>query len=271
MSQFTNKIVTGDFFKKLPESIMDGKTIQTKREVLRITMSLFDPLRFLSPVTIASRILMLEIWKPGLGWDDQLSKTLFEKWQKWLKQLQQIKDVKVPRCFSKYLILAQDVQFHVFCDASEQTYTAVNYLRIEAENIEVALVVSKARVSLRAVTIPKMELMAAVLGSRLLTAMKIRVIWRIHKSKFLSDETKQPIICDERVRRGDWPIGRLVNVLPGDDGVVRVAKVKYAHGYIQRPVTKLAVISLNDGCGDSIGMDEPIRGGECSKGATSTI
>jgi hypothetical protein len=31
------------------------------------------------------------------------------------------------------------------------------------------------------------------------------------------------------------------------------------------------VISLNDGCGDSIGMDEPIRGGECSKGATSTI
>jgi hypothetical protein len=59
-------------------------------------------------------------------------------------------------------------------------------------------VVSKARVSLRAVTIPKMELMAAVLGSRLLTAMKIRVIGRIHKSKFLSDETKQPIILDGR-------------------------------------------------------------------------
>jgi hypothetical protein len=104
----------------------------------------------------------------------------------------------VPRCFSKYLKLAQDVQFYVFCDASEQTYTAVIYLRIEAENIEVALVVSKARVSLRAVTIPKMELMAAVLGSRLLTAMKIRVIGRIHKSKFLSDETKQPIILDGR-------------------------------------------------------------------------
>jgi hypothetical protein len=90
MSQFTNKIVTGEFFKKLPESIMDGKTIQTKREVLHITMSLSDPRRFLSPVTIASRILMQEIWKPGLGWDDQLSKTLYEKWQKWLKQLQQI-------------------------------------------------------------------------------------------------------------------------------------------------------------------------------------
>jgi hypothetical protein len=134
-----------------------------------------------------------------LGWDDQLSKTLFEKWQKWLKQLHIIKDVKVPRCFSKYLQLAQDVQFHVFCEASQQTYTAVIYLRIEAENITVALVVSKARVSpLRAVTIPKMELMAAVLGSRLLTAMKIRVIGRIHESKFLSDETKQPIILDGR-------------------------------------------------------------------------
>jgi hypothetical protein len=31
------------------------------------------------------------------------------------------------------------------------------------------------------------------------------------------------------------------------------------------------VADINDGCGDSIGIDEPIRGGECSKGATSTI
>jgi hypothetical protein len=52
-------------------------------------------------------------------------------------------------------------------------YPAVVYLRIDAENIKFTFVVSKARVStLRAVTIPKMELMAAVLGSRLLTAMK---------------------------------------------------------------------------------------------------
>jgi hypothetical protein len=27
-------------------------------------------------------------------------------------------------------------------------------------------------------------------------------------------------ICDERVRRGDWLIGRVVNVYPGDDGIV---------------------------------------------------
>jgi hypothetical protein len=61
MSQFTNKIVIREFFKKLPESIMDGKTSQTKREVLRVTMSLFDPLGFLSPVTIASRIQYLMV------------------------------------------------------------------------------------------------------------------------------------------------------------------------------------------------------------------
>jgi hypothetical protein len=42
---------------------------------------------------------------------------------------------------------SSNVQFHVFCDASEQAYTDVIYLRIEAEYIQVAFLVSKTRVS----------------------------------------------------------------------------------------------------------------------------
>jgi hypothetical protein len=56
-------------------------------------------------------------------------------------------------------------------------------------------------------------------------------------------------ICDELVRRGDWPIGRVVSVYPGDDGVVRVVKWKTSHGYLKRPVAKLAVVVLNANTG----------------------
>jgi hypothetical protein len=53
-------------------------------------------------------------------------------------------------------------------------------------------------------------------------------------------------ICEEGVRRGDWPIGRVFDVFPGQDGVVRMAKVR-THGYLVRPVAKLVVIVLGKG------------------------
>jgi hypothetical protein len=57
-------------------------------------------------------------------------------------------------------------------------------------------------------------------------------------------------ICDELVRRrGDWPIGRVVSVYPGDDGVVRVVKWKTSNVYLKRPVAKLAVVVLNANTG----------------------
>jgi hypothetical protein len=60
-------------------------------------------------------------------------------------------------------------------------------------------------------------------------------------------------ICEEGVRRGDWAIGRVVDVFPGQDGVVRVAKVRTFHGYLVRPVAKLVVIVLDKGTEKCIG------------------
>jgi len=43
--------------------------------------------------------------------------------------------------------------------------------------------------------------------------------------------------------RGQWPMGRIVEVYPGVDGHVRVAKVKLANGKIVvRPIAKLCIL-----------------------------
>ena len=42
--------------------------------------------------------------------------------------------------------------------------------------------------------------------------------------------------------RGQWPLGRVIEVFPGKDGLVRTAKVKTASATFVRPVTKLALI-----------------------------
>lgn len=47
--------------KRVPVEITSGKRRPTKREMLRVIMSLFDPLAFLTPLTIRSKILLQDV------------------------------------------------------------------------------------------------------------------------------------------------------------------------------------------------------------------
>lgn len=49
-------------------------------------------------------------------------------------------------------------------------------------------------------------------------------------------------MADPKVPRGEWPLGRVVKVYTGDDGLVRYADVRTQNTTLRRPVTKLAVI-----------------------------
>lgn len=77
----------------------------------------------------------------------------------------------MPRCYRLKTSIGQQntIQLHTFVDASENGYAAVAYLRFEENGmVECALVGAKARVApLRFVSIPKLELQAAITGARL--------------------------------------------------------------------------------------------------------
>jgi len=44
----------------------------------------------------------------------------------------------------------------------------------------------------------------------------------------------------------EWRLGRVLEVLPGKDGVVRVARVLTSRGVVTRPVVKLVLLPGND-------------------------
>ena len=71
------------------------------------------------------------------------------------------------------LIIISDMEIHVFCDAAaEKDYGACVYLRIPSgENrYETSLAISRARVApVHEVTVPRLELLATLLGARLLS------------------------------------------------------------------------------------------------------
>jgi len=105
--------------------------------------------------------------------------------------------VRIPRCYLLTDCSPIDVQFHGFCDTSLQVYAAVLYVRSVYPNghVEVRIVVSKTGVSpMKRPTIPRLELLGAVLLSRLsatVTEMSDHILDRLHHCDVL-DQILEP-------------------------------------------------------------------------------
>ena len=155
---------------RMSEDIRSERRKPTKREVLRITMSIFDPLGLLAPFVVGSKILLQDIWRSGCGWDTVIGDHEFEWWRRWIRELPKVADLAVSRCYVEAGKTKTRLELHVFCDASEKAYAAVAYWRTvyEDDSCTLALIGSKSRVAPhKPVTIPRLELQAAVLACRL--------------------------------------------------------------------------------------------------------
>lgn len=157
---------------KIPSTLIEGKQ-PTKREALRIVMSLFDPLGFASPVTIRAKQLLQEVWRRGTAWDDKIDEDLAEQWETWTTHLKSLHNVAIPRRYLHYSD-AVTLELHVFSDASESAYSAVLFWRTVAADgvVALSLIIAKAKVApLKLTSIPRLELQAAVMGTRLAEAV----------------------------------------------------------------------------------------------------
>ncbi|XP_068139969.1 uncharacterized protein [Drosophila tropicalis] len=156
-------------FVRLKRNIIATKVAPTKREILQVLMSVFDPMGFVSCIMMYLKILLQQVWRSKIDWE--IPPNLQDMWQSWLSFLPLIENVRIPRCYFKNWH-AKDcrVQIHVFVDAGEDAYSAVAYFRIEQNNqILLSLVSAKSKVApLQPLSIPRLELQAAVTGARLM-------------------------------------------------------------------------------------------------------
>ena len=70
-----------------------------------------------------------------------------------------------------------------------------------------------------------------------------RPCWKKRSTSFKVGELV--IVQDDDLKQKKWPLGRVLEVHPGDDGVVRVVKVRMRNGSYVRPVTKLYKLEDN--------------------------
>ena len=148
--------------------------IVTKRVILSFIARIFDPVGFSAPFVMTAKIMLQDVWSLGLDWDAPVPDELGSRFLRWLSGLVEMGGWSIPRAFfpSKWNDAGCMMELHAFGDASKRAYGAVIFLRVRLPNGEsrVSFVASKGRVApVKAVTLPRLELLAALCAARLLS------------------------------------------------------------------------------------------------------
>ena len=128
-----------------------GEIRNTRRLILGLISSVWDPIGFLACVLLKGRrILQVLTCDKRYGWDEVISDEELEEFQEWALSLLLLETMKVPRWIgSPALGKIASTQLHFCSDASDTAYGACAYIRKadEAGNIHAALVAAKSRVT----------------------------------------------------------------------------------------------------------------------------
>ncbi|CAB0040754.1 unnamed protein product [Trichogramma brassicae] len=125
---------------------------------------LYDPLGWISPLTIQYKIFLPRLWTLGLSWDDPLPAHLQALCQSLVRDLQNLNQVCIPRWIGLSPTPGAVLELHGFADASERAYGAVIYVRtaIDDGRSRCTILASKTKVApLKQVSLPRLELCAA--------------------------------------------------------------------------------------------------------------
>lgn len=163
----------------------------TRRGVLSTISSIYDPLGIVSPVVLSTKKILQELCRKNLGWDDALPDVFAQRWTSWLQELHYLECFEVARCLKPpdfgHIVKAQ---LHNFSDANEERYGTVTYLLLLNGHSQshCTFIMGKSRVApMKCVTIPRMELIAATMTSRMDVLWKKELHLQLQYSVFWTD------------------------------------------------------------------------------------
>lgn len=188
----------------------------TRRAMLSQLSTLFDPLGLVSPIILSGKIMFQETSRRKLSWDDSLPPDVRNGWCRWLKSLVCLADVSFPRCVCPPEFADSIAELHIFSDASQSAYGAVAYIRFVNRKgmVHVSLLTSKTRLApLKQLTIPRLELCAAVLAVNLEIKVKQALQLDLLPSTFWTDSTIVLGYIGNETRRFKTFVGNRVAII----------------------------------------------------------
>ncbi|KAL6469323.1 hypothetical protein MHYP_G00228470 [Metynnis hypsauchen] len=167
----------------------------TMRVIYKVLASQYDPLGYILPFVTRAKVLVQRLWGKRRGWDDPLLPgDLLQSWNRWEEELSVLPEIHLPRAYVPLSVNQAEVtrELHIFCDASESAYGAVAYLRTAESSgaTHLSFVMARSRVApKRMLSIPRLELCAAVSGAQLAQLLQKELTLQIHGRFCWSDST----------------------------------------------------------------------------------
>ena len=172
-------------------SNIDTTAPNTRRGLLSTVGSLYDPMGLIAPYVLKGKSILQEACNKSSKWDEPIEGDTLKRWVNWKEELDEIGKITVNRCyrppgFGKSV----NTQLHHFSDASQTGYGMCSYLRFvnEKGDVHCSLVVGKARVApMKAVSIPRLELTAALVSAEIGKKIKNELNMDIDEEFFWTD------------------------------------------------------------------------------------
>ena len=146
----------------------------TKRHVLAVICSIYDPLGFLQPIIVSLKIIFQEVWGEKISWDGIIGDNLKTRFHDVIESIKRMGILRIPRCYCHNDVSDPivDVTLHGFSDGSNSAYACCVYLKFVKRSgvTKVSFVASKSRVVplKKKFTTPLVETMGNLLLSRLM-------------------------------------------------------------------------------------------------------
>ena len=182
-------------------SVKEVKTsdnaIPTKRKILAHTASYYDVFGMLSGLLVRPKILLQKLWQLGVDWDTPLNDRpeLCSLLNVINSDLQEVATIEIPRCLIPEMYRGKrplpEVSIHGASDASEDAMGVGVWLRWSHSTdseAQLSFVAARARLTpLKQSSIPRKELQAILLLSRLMITLKNTLRFNIAYSRIWTD------------------------------------------------------------------------------------
>lgn len=145
----------------------------TLQNIYKALACQYDVLDYIVPFTTRAKILVQDLWKEQLGWDDSIMpQGLHVWWTAWMQELPDLLRMEIPKCYAPE---SSDSPtsirgLHIFCEASERAYGSVAHMWTKDAQREVYILFVLAGSQIapkKQLSMLRIELVSALTGAQL--------------------------------------------------------------------------------------------------------